>query len=893
MNFREIRAKFIDFFKERGHEIVASSSLIPRDDPSLLFTNAGMVQFKGLYLGTEKRAYTRAVTSQKCVRAGGKHNDLENVGYTGRHHTFFEMLGNFSFGDYFKVEAIHWAWELLTEGYGLPADKLWASVYKDDDEAFAIWEKQIGVPPDRIVRLGEKDNFWVMGDTGPCGPCSEIIIDQGEGVGCGMADCAPGCECDRYLEIWNLVFTQFDRDASGKLTPLASPNIDTGMGLERIAAVVQGVTSNYDTDLFRDIISFTEGIAEKHYGREEKQDVSFRVIADHARAAAFLICDGVLPSNEGRGYVLRRIIRRALRFGMVLGIRDPFLHRVTARVIDIMGLDYPELRNSRGFIEGIALNEEKRFAATLYHGMRILQDEFEEMKGKKEITIPGPAIFKLYDTYGLSPDIVQDVAREEGFKVDLEGFDQAMARQRSLSQESWKGSGEEEVPEVYRALANRGVTCRFLGYETLAQKADVTALLMEGREIASAKAGDRVEVVLDRTPFYGEAGGQVGDTGWLTGNGMRMKVTNTLKLGDSLFVHQGVLEQGTLAQGDRVEAQVCEEERLATALNHTATHLLHAALREVLGSHVKQAGSLVSPRRFRFDFSHFSQVDQETLKEVERFVNRAIRLNLPLSTRMLSRQEAMKTGAMAIFEERYGEQVRLVQIGNGVSMELCGGTHAQRTGDIGLFKILSEAAVGANVRRIEALTGEAALEYIQSREDELRSLAVLLKSSPDQLGERVERLLRDQKQKEREIESLKGKLLSTRSGDLFAGLREVKGVQVLAREVEAHSPKELRDVADRIKEKLRSGLIVLGARKDDKVMLLCMVTEDLVHRLKAGELISRLSKMVGGKGGGRPNMAQGGGNKPDELGRALEEAAAFVERSTPAASEFTSGSGEC
>jgi len=877
MNFREIRSKFIDFFKERDHEVIASSSLIPRDDPSLLFTNAGMVQFKGLYLGTEKRAYSRAVTSQKCVRAGGKHNDLENVGYTGRHHTFFEMLGNFSFGDYFKVEAIHWAWELLTQGYGLPADKLWASVYQDDDEAFAIWEKQIGVPSERIVRLGEKDNFWVMGDTGPCGPCSEIIIDQGEGVGCGKPECGPGCECDRYLEIWNLVFTQFDRDLSGNLTPLASPNIDTGMGLERIAAVVQGVTSNYDTDLFRDIISFTEGIAEKPYGREEKQDVSFRVIADHARAAAFLICDGVLPSNEGRGYVLRRIIRRALRFGMVLGIRDPFLHRVAGRVIDIMGVDYPDLLSSRGFIEGMALNEEKRFAATLYHGMRILQDHLEALKEKKETTIPGAVTFKLYDTYGLSPDIVQDVAREEGLKVDLEGFDRAMARQRSLSQESWKGSGEEEIPDVYRTLANRGVACEFTGYEALVQAAKVTALLVEGKEVSSAKAGDRVEVVLDRTPFYGEAGGQVGDRGWLTGNGMRMQVTNTLKFGDALFVHQGVVEQGTLDAHAHVEARVNEEERRATALNHTATHLLHAALREILGTHVKQAGSLVSPRRFRFDFSHFSQVDQETLKEVERLVNRHIRLNLPLSTRLLSREEAIKTGAMAIFEERYGEQVRLVQVGDGVSMELCGGTHARRTGDIGFFKILSEAAVGANVRRIEALTGEAAVQFSQSREDELRNMALLLKTSPDQLEERVERLLTDQKQKERQIEALKAKLLSSQSGDLLAGIEEVKGVRVLAREVEARSPKELRDVADRIKESLRSGLIVLGARNDDKVMLLCVVTDDLVHRFKAGEMIRRLSEMVGGKGGGRPDMAQGGGNQPEALGRALEEVFRILE----------------
>jgi alanyl-tRNA synthetase len=876
MNFREIRAKFIEFFKERGHEVVGSSSLVPRDDPSLLFTNAGMVQFKGLYLGTEKRSYARAVTSQKCVRAGGKHNDLENVGYTGRHHTFFEMLGNFSFGDYFKLEAIQWAWELLTEGYGLPPDKLWASVYKDDDEAFEIWEKQIGIPSERIVRLGEKDNFWVMGDTGPCGPCSEIIIDQGEGIGCGRSECGPGCECDRYLEIWNLVFTQFDRDPQGNLTPLASPNIDTGMGLERIAAVAQGVTSNYDTDLFRDIISFAEDIAGQGYGADWKQDVSFRVIADHARAAAFLICDGVLPSNEGRGYVLRRIIRRALRFGMVLGIKDPFLHRVAGRVIEIMGVDYPELIASRGFIESIALNEEKRFAATLYHGMKILQDSLQELKEKKEAVIPGTLAFKLYDTFGLSPDIVQDVAREEGLKVDLEGFDHAMARQRSMSQESWKGSGEEQIPEIYRSLSNRGLGVEFQGYEALTLSSKVTAILRDGKEVSSAGPGNRVDVLLDRTPFYGEAGGQVGDKGWLAGDGMRMKVTNTVKFGDNLIVHQGTVEQGTLSVKAQVEARVNEEDRRATARNHTATHLLHAALREILGTHVKQAGSLVSPQRFRFDFSHFTQVDEETLDEVERLVNRHIRDNLPLSTRLLSREEAMKTGAMAIFEERYGEQVRLVEVGDGVSMELCGGTHTHRTGDLGFFKIVSETAVGANVRRIEALTGEAAFEYAQLQDKEIKNIALLLKTAPDQLEERVERLLKDQKQKEREIESLRAKLLTGRSGDLLAGLKEIQGAKVLAQEVEAESPKELRDFADRIKERLQSGIIVLGAKKDDKAMLLCVVTKDLTDRYKAGQIISRLSEIVGGKGGGRPDMAQGGGSKPEELTRALEEVSKII-----------------
>ena len=876
MNFREIRSYFLDFFKARGHEIVPSSPLVPRDDPSLLFTNAGMVQFKGLYLGTETRSYTRAATSQKCVRAGGKHNDLENVGYTGRHHTFFEMLGNFSFGDYFKLEAIQWAWELLTQGYNLPADKLYASVYEDDDEAYSIWEQEIGIPSERIVRLAEEDNFWAMGDTGPCGPCSEVLIDQGEALGCGKPDCGPGCDCDRYLEIWNLVFTQFDRDPSGKLTPLPKTNIDTGMGLERLAAVVQGVTSNYDTDLFSDIIGFIEDIAEKSYGKEEKQDVSFRVIADHSRAAAFLIGDGVIPSNEGRGYVLRRIMRRAIRFGQVLGLKEPFLHLVAGKVIDIMGRDYGELVSARSLIEGIILNEEKRFADTLYYGMKVLGESLDEIKEKGKDTIPGSLAFKLYDTYGLSLDIVQDVAREEGLKVDLAGYEQSMARQRSLSQESWKGSGEEQVPEVYLKLSSGGLSVEFLGYETLVSTAKVAAIVKKGKRVKSVEAGQEAEVVLQSTPFYGEAGGQVGDTGWLLRQGARFQVTNTVKYSDNLIVHIGKLVEGCLSEGEDVEARVNEEARKATALNHTATHLLHAALREVLGPHVKQAGSLVSPERFRFDFSHFTQVAHETLKEVESLVNKYIRENHPLSTRVLSREEAMKTGAMAIFEERYGEKVRLVSIGDGVSMELCGGTHTARTGDIGLFKIVSESAVGANVRRIEALTGKAALEYTQAQEEQLRNIAGLLKASPDKVTEKLEKLLKENREKEREIESLRAKVLSSRSVDLLAGMREIDGTRLLVREVGASSPKELRDFGDRIREKLGSGVIVLGARKDRKAMLLCMVSKDLVDKYQAGRIITHLAGIVGGKGGGRADMAQGGGPRPEELDRALKAAEEMI-----------------
>ncbi|MBN1831888.1 MAG: alanine--tRNA ligase [Deltaproteobacteria bacterium] len=865
MNYREIRQAFLDFFKNRDHEIVSSSSLIPRDDPTLLFTNAGMVQFKGLFLGEEKRSYSRAVTSQKCVRAGGKHNDLENVGYTARHHTFFEMLGNFSFGDYFKEEAILWAWELLTEGYKLPQEKLYASVFKDDDEGYGIWEQEIGLPAERIIRLNEKDNFWAMGDTGPCGPCSEILIDQGEALGCGRPDCAPGCECDRYLEIWNLVFTQFDRDSQGNLTPLPKPNIDTGMGLERIAAVVQGVTSNYDSDVFTDIICRIEDLSERKYGEDKKQNVAFRVIADHARSAAFLLGDGVMPSNEGRGYVLRRIIRRAIRFGHALGIEDPFLHLIADKVIDMMGQDYVELVSSRALIQGVVLNEEKRFADTLHYGMRVLEESLEGLRDRGENAIPGDLAFKLYDTYGLSLDIVEDVAREEGMKIDTVGYEEAMAGQRSQSQESWKGSGEEGIPEIFRKLTAKGISSRFVGYEDLSVKSKIVALVIGEKEVSSAQAGDEVEVIIEQTPFYGEAGGQVGDTGWLIDHGMTTQITNTLKFGQGLIVHQGKVEEGSLSIGDEVEAKVNEETRRATARNHSATHLLHGALREVLGDHVKQAGSLVAPDRLRFDFSHFAQVNREKLKEVETLVNFYVRENYPLDTEEMSREEAINSGAMAIFEEKYGEMVRVVRVGGGISMELCGGTHTGRTGDVGLFKIVNESAVGANLRRIEALTGEKAVEYVQNQEDELLSVASLLKTTPDQAKERVEKFIKEQKEKDREIEALKSKLFSTRSGDLFEGIRELNGVKVFTKEMDAASPKDLRGYADQIKDKLGSAIVVLGSKQGGKAMLICVVTKDLTGRFKAGEIISRLSTIVGGKGGGRPDMAQGGGSRPEKL----------------------------
>jgi alanyl-tRNA synthetase len=876
ITFREIRRIFLQFFKTKGHEIVPSSSLIPRDDPTLLFTNAGMVQFKRLFLGEEKRGYTRAATSQKCVRAGGKHNDLENVGYTPRHHTFFEMLGNFSFGDYFKREAVAWAWELLTEGYKIPAERLYVTVYKEDDEAHRIWEKEIGIPEEKISRLGEKDNFWAMGDTGPCGPCSEILIDQGPQMSCGRPECAPGCDCDRYLEIWNLVFTQFDRQLDGTLLPLSKPNIDTGMGLERLAAVIQGVASNYETDIFKGIIARAESLSGKRYGENGREDVAFRVVADHARATSFLIGDGIMPSNEGRGYVLRRIIRRAIRFGQVLGLKDLFLTSICGKVIEVMGEDYPELTRSRSFIEGLVQNEEKRFADTLHYGMKVLTEEIEGLKERGSRIIPGELAFKLYDTYGLSVDIVGDVARDEDLEVDTAGYERSMNRQRGLSQESWKGSGEEGIPEIYRKIMAKGVKSRFTGYEDLRTTAKILALVREGKETGSATAGDRAEIVLDQTPFYGESGGQVGDEGWIEGEGARFHVSQVRKFGQDLIVHLGRVEAGTLLEGKRIEASVGLQKRRATALNHSATHLLHAALREVLGDHVKQAGSLVTSDRFRFDFSHFRQVSPDQLAEVERLVNRHIRANLSVEVTEMSREDAMNSGAMAIFEERYGDRVRLVRMGD-VSMELCGGTHTHRTGDIGLFRIIGEGAVAANIRRIEAITGEVALRHVQQQERELRLAASLLKATPENLVVRIEKLLRDQKEREKELESFRAKLLTKKSEDLLAGVKEAAGIKVISREMDVSSPKELRDSADRIKDKLLSGIIVLGAKEEGKVMLTCVVTKDLADRYKAGEIISRISIMVGGKGGGRPDMAQGGGNKPEELSRALEAVYTIVE----------------
>jgi alanyl-tRNA synthetase len=878
MDSSSVRKKFIRYFKDRGHEVVKSSSLIPRDDPSLLFTNAGMVPFKNLYLGIEKRSYTRAVSSQKCVRAGGKHNDLEQVGFTNRHHTFFEMLGNFSFGDYFKKEAIEMAWELLTDGYGLSPEKLWVSIYKDDNEAYEIWTKDVGVPDNRVVRLGEKDNFWSMGETGPCGPCSEIYIDQGSGIGCGKPTCGVGCDCDRYLEIWNLVFTQYDRQIDGSLVPLPKPNIDTGMGLERLSAILQGVYSNYDSDLFSDIINLTEVLAEKGYGEDKKRDISFKVIADHSRAAAFLIAEGIIPSNEGRGYVLRRIIRRAIRYGQILGMKNPFLHRLTDKVIDIMGSEYQELNQSRRFIDEVVINEEKRFADTLFHGLSLLREEIEKLRGEDKSIIPGELVFRLYDTFGFPSDLVEEIAREEGVTVDIEGFEKAMAEQRSLSQKSWKGSGEEEIPEIYRRLDSRGIKCEFLGYEALSNNSSITAILKhegvnggEIKEVKQAHSGDKIEIILDQSPFYGESGGQTGDTGMISNENVNIEIYDTRKYPASLIVHIGKIIEGEVSLGDIVFASVDENRRNNTAHNHTATHLLQAALRELLGEHIKQAGSYVGPERMRFDFTHFAQIPPGRLKEIELLVNRNIQKNYPVTTEIMSRDDAFKLDAVALFEERYGDNVRVVSIGDNVSRELCGGTHVSLTGDIGLFMIASEGAVSSGIRRIEAFTGEYAVRQMQNDAYKLRALSDLLRTPPESLLVKTEQIIKDQREKEREIESLKATLANRQSEELLDTAITVKDIQVISQEVKIANPKDMREFGDYLKDKLKSGIIVLGARDNGKVFLLCRITADLTNRFHAGNIIKELAGIVGGRGGGRKDMAEGGGTKQSELKRALSE----------------------
>ncbi len=882
MKASEIRRAFLEFFRERGHTIVKSSSLIPHDDPTLLFTNAGMVQFKRCFLGEEDRGYRRATSSQKCMRAGGKHNDLENVGQTARHHTFFEMLGNFSFGDYFKEEAIQFAWDFLVGVLGLPTDKLYATIHEGDevldigpdDEARKFWAKYL--PEERILAFPTKDNFWAMGDTGPCGPCSEILIDQGEEMGCGRPECAPGCDCDRYLELWNLVFMQFNRKEDGSFEPLPRPSIDTGMGLERIAAVVQGVPSNYDTDLFTPIISYIEEISGYAHGKDPEKDVSIKVIADHSRAAAFLIGDGILPSNEGRGYVLRRVIRRALRHGRFLGLDKPFLHKTVVAVMESMKDAYPELLESKSFITRVVLNEEERFTETLDYGLKLLNNEIKRLEELGEKTIPGELIFKLYDTYGFPIDIITDLARDKGFRVDHAGFEKRMEKQREQSRKHWKGSGERELAPAYRKLGAQGVKTAFLGYEQLSASSKVIALVKDGELIEEAGAGEKIELVAEETPFYGESGGQVGDKGIIKSENFLMHVLDTLKLPGDLIVHVGEIKEGTVKTGEEVELMVDRELREDTARNHTATHLLHAALRQVLGDHVKQAGSLVSPKGFRFDVTHFAAITDDEIKKIEQIVNERIRQNIPLETRIMSMEEAIKAGAIALFEEKYGEKVRLVQIAD-VSKELCGGTHTGRTGDIGLFVIVNETSVAAGVRRIEAVTGREAVVFVQRQRDGVHELCKLVKTSPQELLPRINQLLEHQRKLEKELEALKASLSSKKTFDLMDKVQEIKGLKVLVTEVEADSPKILREMMDRLKQKIKSGVVILGAKSDGKVMLIAGVTDDLTSKISANDLIKKMAALVGGGGGGRADMAQAGGSKPEKLSEALDASLKLVE----------------
>jgi len=872
----EIRQKFLDYFKAQGHTVVNSSSLVPKDDPSLLFTNAGMVQFKQVFVGQEKRDYQRAATCQKCFRASGKHNDLENVGRTPRHHTFFEMLGNFSFGDYFKKDAVRFGWQLLTEGFGLDPERLWVSVHESDDEAESLWQSEVGVRKERIVRLGDEENFWAMGDTGPCGPCSEIHIDQGPEVGCGRPDCAVGCDCDRYLELWNLVFMQYNRDASGKMTPLPKPSIDTGMGLERIAATVQGKLSNYDSDLFTPILARAGELAGQAYGQAAESDVSLRVIADHARACAFLIADGVMPKNEGRGYVLRRILRRAARHGRKLGIERPFLHLVSQTVMDEMVQVYPQFKDSRAFVDKVIHTEEERFGETLDTGLKLLSDAMGEAKAKGEAELSGQVAFKLYDTYGFPLDLTQTICQEEGLGVDEAGFQTAMEGQRTRSRAAWKGSGEEELPPALAKLKAGGFQTGFTGYEGLSADSQAAALLVEGEEVDAVGQGQEAELVAPKTPFYGAAGGQVGDVGEIKGPEGRAVVRDTMKPGGEMIVHRIKVTEGAIKKGDAIGLLVDHVARAATAANHTATHLLHAALRAVLGEHVKQAGSMVSPQRLRFDFSHFEALTPEQLADIERRVNEGVRANIALETQVMDLEEAMATGAMALFEERYGNRVRLVRI-PGVSKELCGGTHCNRTGDIGLFKLVSESSVAAGVRRVEALTGAAAVEAMQAVDEELNKTAAQLKAPRSEASAKAAALQAQLKQARSEIEALKVKLASGGGGrDLLSEAKEIAGVKVIAAQVEADTPKALREAADNLRDRMGSGVAVLGAAVEGKAMLLALVSKDLVKRFHAGNLVKALAPLVGGGGGGRPDMAQAGGQNPQGLEAALAKVPELV-----------------
>ncbi len=875
MTGNEIRQRFLQYFKDRGHTLVESSSLVPHDDPTLLFTNAGMVQFKRVFMGEEQRDYVRAASAQRCVRAGGKHNDLENVGHTARHHTFFEMLGNFSFGDYFKKEAIGFAWEFLTRELGLDPGQLWVSVFEEDDEAYRLWEQIEDLPPGRIVRLGEADNFWAMGDTGPCGPCSEIHIDQGVEAGCGRPECAVGCDCDRFLELWNLVFMQFYRDASGTMTPLPKPSIDTGMGLERIAAVLQGKLNNFDSDLFAPLIASIATLSGRPYQVSRRDDVAMRVIADHARATTFLVADGVLPANEGRGYVLRRIMRRAIRFGRLLGL-TLFFSRICDQVIDTMAAAYPHLQEARHLLDKVVSSEEHRFGATLDRGLELLDQEIDRLARTGENRIAGEFIFRLYDTYGFPVDIVRDVAQERDLKLDEVGFRQAMARQQEQSRRSWKGVDVAHLEEGVVALLEKGHQACFTGYSDLVGQAPLEMLLnAEGQPVARASVGDHLKIFCTRTPFYAEAGGQVGDQGTITTATGRFAVQQTTAPANGIILHEGNVVEGQLEQGQEAQLTVTRSLRRQTACHHTATHLLHAALRQVLGNHIKQAGSLVSAQRLRFDFTHFSPVTPAELEQIEQVVNQRIRENIRVNTEMQSRESAIAAGATALFGEKYGETVRVVTVGD-FSKELCGGTHTRATGDIGLFKILGESGIAAGVRRIEAVTGEAAIVWLQALNRDADRLCQIFSCSFSQVKTKVEGLLRQQKEDAKEIRRLTAAMALADLDRLLDSGQEVEGIQVIAGRIDLDSPKTLREVGDRVRDRMGSGVAVLGGSFKGKGGLLALVSKDLTGRIQAGALISQVAAIIGGKGGGRPDMAQAGAPLVDKLDQALEKVPQIV-----------------
>ncbi len=867
----EIRERFLRFFERNDHTVVASSSLVPADDPTLLFTNAGMVPFKGVFLGTDPRPYRRAASIQKCLRVSGKHNDLENVGRTARHHTFFEMLGNFSFGDYFKESAIEYGWAFLTRELKLPADRLWATIYKDDDEAFNLWQRLAGLPPDRVVRLGDKDNFWTMGETGPCGPCSELIFDQGPMVCCGRTTCSIECGCDRYLELWNLVFMQYNRDASGTLTPLPKPSIDTGAGLERMAAVCQGVTSNFETDLIRPLIATVEELSQKRYGADEKDDVSMRVIADHARAVTFALADGVLPGNEGRGYVLRRILRRALRHGRLLGLDKPFLAAATDKVIDLMTDAYPDLPASRAHVARFAWIEEDRFSIVLREALPRLHDLIQNVKTQaaERAMLPGSTLFELYDTFGVPRDLMDEIATEQSVECDWGGFEVELRRQREQSRSHLKAFGDVQgVAEAFRDLAKTGRTV-FLGYECLDLQASVVAVLADGKQVDRIDVGQEGDVVLDQTPFYAESGGQVGDTGYLRGEALIAEVLDTKRPLTGLIVHRVRVKRGDIRRGQRLTASVDACRRDTTVKNHTATHLVHAALRQILGDHVRQEGSLVAPDRLRFDFRHYGPLSPAEITQIEEIVNTRLWANQPVVIEEMRMDEALAKGALAFFGDKYGDEVRVVSIAD-FSIELCGGAHTKATGEIGLFKISHETGVAAGVRRIEALTGPGAFQHLKREGEVLQESADRLKSKPLEVPEKVDRLFDATRALEREVQQLRAKLGAEMAEELLKKATQVSGVTVVTGLAEWCDQRALRELADRLRAKISSGVIVLATSSDGRVSWVAAVTPDLTSRLHAGKLVKEVASITGGSGGGRADLAEAGGKDPDKLNLALQ-----------------------